>query len=140
MVKLPRSIEQKIRFIGEKVYPEEGCGIIFGGKHEADYHVREIIEVLNSAPVHRDERYSITPQQFQEAEKIMKDHNIALIGLFHSHPNHRPEPSVYDLEHALPFMLYIIVAVVGGVATGMTAWTLTENRQRFDQATIEIEN
>lgn len=138
MVKLAKDIERHIRYVVEKVFPEEGCGIILGVSQDGIHHVREIIELTNVATTHRDERYDITPQQYRQSEKTAKAKNLALLGLFHSHPNHRPEPSAYDLEHALPSFLYLIVAVMGGVSAGLTAWMLAEHRHHFDQLPIEI--
>ena len=111
---------------------------MLGLTRDGDQHVREAMELPNAAPAHRDERFAIAPEQYRKAEKAAKERNLRLIGFFHSHPNHRAEPSAYDLRQALPTFVYIIISVMGGVSGGMSAWTLAEHRDRFDQVSIEI--
>ncbi len=138
MVRMGKEIEHQIRYVGEKAFPDEGCGMILGVELDRVQIVREVIELQNSSPAHRDERFLITAQQYRQTEIAAKGRNLEVLGFFHSHPNHRPEPSAYDLEHALPSFVYIIVAVIGGVAGRMAAWTLSENRSRFDRTDIDI--
>lgn len=138
MVNIPRDIEHQLRYCSEKLYPEEACGVVLGTSHNGIMAIKEILELHNSSPVHRDERFLITPQQYQYAQGISRGKKLEILGYFLSHPNQKAEPSAYDLEHALPESLYLIIAVIGGSSAGMTGWVLSNNGRRFEQTPVQI--
>ncbi len=138
MIKIPQQIEHDIRYSCEKLYPEESCGVLIGKVLHGVHYVHHVLELHNSSPVHRDERYVITAQQYQYAVSAARERRLELLGFFLSHPNRSSEPSPFDLEHALPGSIYIIVAVVGGHSAGMTGWMLGEKKHRFDQTDLEV--
>jgi proteasome lid subunit RPN8/RPN11 len=56
---------------------------------------------------------------------------LAVLGFYHSHPDHPARPSEYDRQHAWPFYSYIIVAIAGGKPADMTSWKLDEQTETF---------
>jgi proteasome lid subunit RPN8/RPN11 len=66
------------------------------------------------------------------AERRASELGADVIGFYHSHPDHPARPSQYDLDHAWPFMSYVIVSVLAGVPGAMTSWRLREDRSVFD--------
>lgn len=138
MIRIPKHIEHEIRYHAERSYPEEGCGMLLGTSGEGIRHVHEVTHVPNAQELDRDQKFLITPDQYRRAEKIAREKHLELLGVYHSHPNHPPEPSQYDLEHALPGFAYVIVSVMGKKSENITCWTLSESRLRFDECTIQI--
>src|SRR5882762_3939124 len=89
MITLPQQIDHEIRFSCEKLFPEEACGVLMGRVLHGVHYVAHALELHNSSPVHRDERYVITPMQYQYATRIARERRLEMIGFYHSHPNRR---------------------------------------------------
>jgi proteasome lid subunit RPN8/RPN11 len=138
MVRLPNDIDRQIRFVAEKAYPEEGCGMLLGSYTEGIYYVHEIIEFLNATSLDRTQRYLITAAQYRSAERTALEKHLSIVGVFHSHPDHEPYPTPFDIEQALPHLAYLILAVNGRLSGTMTSWVLDENRLRFAHHTLEL--
>jgi proteasome lid subunit RPN8/RPN11 len=66
------------------------------------------------------------------AERRASELCVDEIWFYHSHPDLTARPSRYDLDHAWPFMSYVIVSVRAGVPDAMTSWRLREDRSAFD--------
>lgn len=112
---------------------------MLGSHEEARATVRHVSEIFNSEDVNRENRFLITPQQYLGAEKLAGEYNLSLVGFYHSHPDRSSSPSQFDLEHALPWFVYVILPVMGGMSGEMTAWRLHESRMRFDEVGVQIE-
>jgi len=139
MVKVSQGILKRICYHGEKAYPEECCGALFGTYRDGLRTVQDIREIPSAQELSRDRRFLITSVQYRLLEKLALDKGFELIGFYHSHPDHQAQPSLYDREHALPWFVYLIVSVTGQTSNGrLTAWILSENRHRFQEDTVEI--
>ena len=69
------------------------------------------------------------------SKRSPSEKSLALLGFYHSHPDHPAAPSAYDREHAFPFFHYLVCAVAGGRAGEVTAWTLSEETRRVRAGT-----
>jgi proteasome lid subunit RPN8/RPN11 len=85
----------------------------------------------------RSNRYLIAPEQLLAVDRSAREAGLEVLGFFHSHPDHPPEPSGFDREHAWPWYSYLIVAVERGRNAGQRAWRLREDRSAFDEEPIE---
>jgi proteasome lid subunit RPN8/RPN11 len=128
-----KALENDIRAEGEKAYPNECCGVIFGETGEnGDKTVRMIEPIDNSREEsEKYHRFLITPEDMLKAELKAKGLKLDVLGFYHSHPDNPAKPSDYDKEHALPFYSYIINAVDKGVSGDFTSWELTADRETF---------
>ena len=134
MINLPQLIKKQICFHAEHIYPEECCGVLLGSHREGIITVHEAVEMASSQENQRDQRYLLNPAQYEYAEKLANERHVDLIGFYHSHPDRKAAPSLYDLENALPWFIYLVVAVYHRQADDrVTGWILSENRQRFDE-------
>jgi proteasome lid subunit RPN8/RPN11 len=66
----------------------------------------------------------------------LENTGLAIIGFYHSHPDHPARPSDFDREHAWPFYSYVIVSVATGRAAGMASWVLDETTRLFRRQEI----
>ena len=58
--------------------------------------------------------------------------DLAIVGHYHSHPDHPPGPSAHDLASAFePELVWLIVAVEKGRAGEITAHRLDEKAGQF---------
>jgi proteasome lid subunit RPN8/RPN11 len=132
MLLLAKKLEQQIRDHGAKDYPNECCGAMLG--KDEDVSVREVVALfplINRRDDSPRNRFSITPQDFRDAERAAAERGLDLLGWYHSHPDHPARPSEFDREHAWPWYSYIIVSVDGGVPKDLTSWQLEDDRSKF---------
>ncbi|MEW5859499.1 MAG: M67 family metallopeptidase, partial [Cyanobacteriota bacterium] len=96
---------QAIRTHAESTYPEECCGLLLGQLAEDGKTVVEVMptenswnaeaveafqEIEGSAKLGSDkrDRYAIAPQEMLTAQKLGRDRQLDIIGIYHSHPDH----------------------------------------------------
>ena len=125
----------------EKSYPNEGCGFVFG-EDGGTRSITAYTAVPNVQEGNKKRRFEISPLDYLKAENYATEHDLKLLGVYHSHPDHPAQPSEKDLEQAVDFFSYLIVSVRKGKAKLATSWRLNE-RGRFDEELIlqpEIED
>src|SRR5262245_32723661 len=85
-----------------QAFPEEGCGLLVGEDQDGRRRVRHAAGVENGAAGDRARRYDIPAERFLEEERRARAEGLEVVGIFHSHPGHAPEPSRFDRERAWP--------------------------------------
>lgn len=138
MIRLPADVEGDIRAHTENAYPEEGAGFLLG-REAAEMRIIEVAlpQANEFEAGQRRRRYMIEPQDLLAAEQYADEHGYELLGIFHSHPDHPPEPSSYDLQWSLPWFSYLIVSVQEGEVVASRCWRLNEDRTGFVEEEIE---
>ena len=140
MIEISNELLDRIKIHGEKIYNEECCGALFGNSDDENRTILDILEFENEKEESRQNRFLITPDQYRLAEKLAKEKNLELLGFYHSHPDHPAQPSQFDIDHALPWFIYIIVSVNNAKANNLTSWILKEDRTEFDNQKIKVIN
>jgi proteasome lid subunit RPN8/RPN11 len=131
----PEALAQ-IRAHGEAAYPEEGAGFLLGDDGDGR-RVTAVVALPNMREnAARHNRYLISPADYLRAEQEADRQGLALVGVFHSHPDHPAEPSGFDLDWAQPWFSYIITSVQGGRADETRSWRLHEDRSGFIEEII----
>ncbi|GHV51781.1 Mov34/MPN/PAD-1 family protein [Synergistales bacterium] len=133
MISIPPEVTRLIESEGARAYPNECCGILLGEAGESeDRAVTEALPAHNGFEAEeRYHRFVIEPEDLRQAEKTAGERGLDVIGFYHSHPDHPAIPSGYDLEHAVPWYSYVIVAIAKGVPGDMTSWRLAPDRSKF---------
>ena len=138
MLKITNDLLAQIQSDGEKAFPEEGAGFLFGTEGE----VRNVLRLRSFSNRREDgarhNRYLITPQDYLNGELEADRLQMTLLGVFHSHPDHPNLPSEYDREWAQPFFSYVITSVEKGKAKASRSWRLLEDRSAFVEEPIDI--
>ncbi len=143
-VVLPAAIMDQIRQHAEETYPHECCGFLLGDQEDGTRLIREIRRQPNERAESRETRFLITPEQFRNAERYAKKAGLAMLGIYHSHPDHPARPSEYDRDHAWPWYSYLILSVGGGAAGGRGVggesrlWQLKDDRSGFEPHDLVI--
>jgi proteasome lid subunit RPN8/RPN11 len=137
---LNENVDRTIRSEGERGYPFEICGFLFGKlEQNGDRRVSEILPIENARESEaKHNRFEIAPQDFLKAERKAAAEGLDLLGVYHSHPDCPAYPSQFDLEWALPFYSYAIVSVIKGKADTINAFELSEDRLRFEFQGVKI--
>jgi proteasome lid subunit RPN8/RPN11 len=138
-LKIPQEILQRIHQHGEQAYPEEGAGLLLGELTGGNHQVREILPLANAreAPA-RHNRYQLSPQDYLQGEQYADSLGYAVLGVFHSHPDHPNRPSEFDRQWAWPNFSYLITSVSQGKASESRSWRLREDRASFSEELIAL--
>ena len=137
MLVISQELLSQIHTHGEQAYPEEGAGFLIGDEG----NVQNILPLDNAREDGaRHNRFLITPEDYLQAELTADKLGLSLIGVFHSHPDHPNWPSEYDREWAQPFFSYIITTVNEGKAIESRSWRLLEDRSKFEEEKIEVQD
>jgi proteasome lid subunit RPN8/RPN11 len=129
---LAPGVADAIRAHGVETYPHECCGALVG----RDGEVTSTVPLPNTTDEGPRRRFLVRPSDYQQAERAADAAGAALLGFYHSHPDHPARPSQYDLDHAWPFFSYIIVSVAAGVAEDIRSWKLRDDRSAFDEEAL----
>lgn len=152
MIKLYTHHLEAIQAHAETVYPEECCGLLLGNLSSSLKTLIEVLPTENSwgeeatdafqgversqeRKLSKRNRFSIAPKVMLEVQKNVRDRNLNIIGIYHSHPDHPAVPSEFDRAIAWQQYSYIIVSVQQGAACDLKSWTLDDNQQ-FQPETI----
>ena len=136
MLEISATFLNEIHILGEKAYPDEGVGFLFGTDNEVR-EVKVIYPVKNAREKEaRHNRYDVAPQDIIRADETAEEMGLSIIGVFHSHPDHPDEPSHFDLKWANTFFSYIITSVKNGKAVTSRSWRLKEDHSGFEEEKI----
>jgi proteasome lid subunit RPN8/RPN11 len=130
--------KREIRQHGERDYPFECCGLLIG-RFDGDGRkfVAETYAISNAREEEaKRNRFLIRPEELMRGEKYARQRGMDVVGFYHSHPDDRPVPSQYDLDHAWPTYSYIVVAVEQGRTAGLRSWEMEPDRSKFNEEEI----
>ena len=128
----------EIREHGVPDYPYECCGLLLGRFDVNGKIVSEIFPISNAREESaKRNRFLITPEELIRGERYARDHDLEVVGFYHSHPDSPAVPSQYDLEHAWPTYSYIIVSTKADRADDLFSWEQEPDRSRFNQEEIQ---
>ena len=137
MISVSYQLLTEIREHGVRDYPYECCGLLLG-RYETDAKVvRETYPISNAREESaKRNRFLIEPVELMRGERYAREHDLEVVGFYHSHPDSPAVPSQYDLEHAWPTYSYIIVKTLADDATDLFSWEQEPDRSRFNQEEI----
>lgn len=134
-VTVPGALAEAIRRHAAETYPNECCGALFGDERA----ITDVLRLPNLTSEGPRNRFLVLPDDYRAAEAHASENGVELAGFYHSHPDHPARPSKYDLDHAWPFFVYVIVSVHEGKPGDMTGWRLREDRSAFEATPLHIE-
>lgn len=122
------SILHKIETHLESAYPNEACGFILGSHAQRHRTITHLIEVENQSTENQRRRFVIDPLDYLKAERFAAKEGLALLGIYHSHPDHPAIPSVHDLEFAQPYFSYFIHSIAAGKMADSRSYRLLDGK------------
>ena len=139
MISISTDSLNQIREHGVKDYPYECCGLLLGQFTAEGKIVRQPYPISNAREESaKRNRFLIQPEELMQGERFAREHNLEVIGFYHSHPDSPAVPSQYDLEHAWPTYSYIIVSTTAERAGDLFSWEQEPDRSRFNQEEIRV--
>ena len=136
MLTIRAAADAGIRRHGRDAYPHECCGALIG----RGGLVAEALALPNATAEGPRRRFLVRPVDYRAAERRAAERGDELLGFYHSHPDGRARPSQFDLDHAWPAFAYVILAVAAGEPGPLTSWRLRDDRSRFDEEAVVIED
>lgn len=118
-----------------ETFPDECCGFFFG-REEGEERIITKTQVVNNAKEgDKRRRFEIASKDYLKAEAFAEEHQLQLLGVYHSHPNHPAIPSEHDRVAAQPYFSYIIISVKDKKFADIRSWQLNEKTQ-FEEEKI----
>ena len=117
----------------EAAYPQECCGLLSGradGAGEARAITVTAVHPSRNLAAEPLRNFEIEPALRLRLQRELRDRGDSVVGLYHSHPDGRAQPSATDLDRAWePDLAWLITAVQGGHAILTAAHVLDVGAQ-----------
>jgi proteasome lid subunit RPN8/RPN11 len=114
-------------------YPSEACGLLVGRRDAAGVEVERAVLARNRHVERAPERYELDPLDHLAAEEAALAEGLAVVGVWHSHPDHAARPSERDRAAAFEGWSYVIVAVDAAGASAVRSWRLDGERRFVEE-------
>jgi len=122
------AVKQSMTVIGERGYPYEICGFLFG-KDGNPRVVTEVFECGNLNKLKPETRYDMDPKDYMKGEALARQKGLDVLGIFHSHPDHPDKASETDRQAAWPGFSYVIMSIQKGKYASTRSWVLDDTSQ-----------
>ncbi|MCU0349171.1 MAG: M67 family metallopeptidase [Saprospiraceae bacterium] len=139
IVKLSEETVEVINADGICAFPNECCGFLYGTESASgERQITLAVPVTNSKEGDQRRRFEISPLDYLRAEQYALQNDTALLGVYHSHPNHPAIASEHDLAVAMPYFSYVIVSVMQGEIADHKSWRLQDEERVFVEEKVYI--
>lgn len=116
----------------QREYPHEACGILAGreGAVEKVYPMENISETPQTC-------YFMKPEEQLKVFKEMRNLNLELVAIYHSHINTSAYPSTRDVKLAFyPEASYLIISLARGEVSEIKSFKIRE--KKISEEELEI--
>lgn len=137
MIILEPNVRQRILNDAKHTFPDECCGFFFGTEQGEGRLVTDMLIVDNAKEGDKRRRFEISPKDYLRAEQYALDHNLTLLGVYHSHPSCPAIPSETDRLAAQPWFSYLIVSIYERGRTEFLSWRLNDDFQFEPEQILE---
>ena len=155
MITVQQEHLEQIYIHAQKTYPQECCGLLLGKMNNDNKIVVQVWETENVwnqdaaqsfqeitgtvRQFSKNNNFSIAPEAMLKAQKYAFQQQLAIIGIYHSHPDYLPIPSEFDRQIAWQQYSYLIVSVIQEKAGELRSWILNDEHQ-FTEEEIIVAN
>ena len=139
MVSLSQTRSREMERAGERAYPYECVGALFGTRGLDGLQITEVMSLDNESTEDRRRRFHVSDRDYLSCERHARDSDLDLLGFYHSHPDHPAEPSATDLRYAQPQFLYIIISIQREKYRGqMRCFVLNDDANAFRDEPMHV--
>jgi proteasome lid subunit RPN8/RPN11 len=114
-------------------YPNECCGTMLGFDEAGAKRVTRARALENVFQGPQATRYEVRPLDLMEAENLARREGLALIGIYHSHPDCEPYFSETDLKNSCPWYSFLILSIRKGKFHEAKVWLPDLEQTRAEQ-------
>lgn len=141
-IHLPVSVLEAMAAHARESYPEECCGLLIALPDPEDASAPRSILAVESAsnefPGERKRRFLVSPEELRTAERRLDRTGRAVVGFYHSHPDHPGRPSRFDQENAWPWYTYVVLGVDSTAVRESRAFELDPDLQEFREVPVTV--
>ena len=105
-------------------YPREACGLLLGRAGPEGTRVLHVRRARNRNVERARDRFELDPLDHLAAEDEARDLGLAVVGVWHSHPDRPPRPSEADRAGAWSGWSHLIVAVDARASCSVRSWRI----------------
>lgn len=117
-------------------WPRECCGFLVGWPGRT-LRVQRAVRLVNRRNDLSHESYEIDPLDWLRVERSL-DPSLAVVGVYHSHPDGPCRPSASDREQAQPGLSYLIVTSHEDRCGAMRSWGMDEHGMLREESLEEV--
>ncbi len=111
MIHLPPQILNRLEDETFAGLPEEVCGLLVGVTSGTDVFIDNFLLMRNVSPT-PDLAFEIDPESLLQMQKLLREQQVDIVGVYHSHPTGNIKPSQSDLDQAnIPGWVWLIGAI-----------------------------
>jgi proteasome lid subunit RPN8/RPN11 len=103
-------------------YPNECCGAMLGKIDGEQKEVLAAMRLENSSAGSQAARYELRQQDLLAADEEARRQGMALIGIYHSHPDCDAYFSDTDLKNSCPWYSFIVLSIQNGEFHHANSW------------------
>lgn len=138
MINVNREAWQVIVNHLQAAYPKEGCGLLLGQDGER----REVTMALPSGNAYegdQKDRFLLDPKVQIQAMKLEREQGLAVLGVFHSHPDEGAYFSNTDRENTWSYYSNIVVSVRKGEFADAACFRVNDERSEVYPEELSFE-
>jgi len=138
MIHVPQGLLADIHAQAEHAYPKECCGLLVGrAQPGGTVAIVRAVASPNTASGDTQDTFEIDPQVRFDLMRDLGRGPDEIVGHYHSHPDHPPEPSQTDMDMAFePDFVWLITKVDTSSAGPTRAWRLNRETRSVQPLTL----
>ncbi|MDP3786809.1 MAG: M67 family metallopeptidase [Candidatus Omnitrophota bacterium] len=132
MIFIKKNLVEKIIAHSRKEFPNEACGILVGkdGKAEKVYEMANVDKSPSS--------YLMEPKEQLKIMKEIRNSELEMVGIYHSHVASEAYPSSHDVELAFyPEASYVIISLKDKRNPRIRSFKIVDGRITEEEVKIE---
>lgn len=124
MIRIRKELVARLTELARRAPEKECCGLLAG----RDGAITEFFPATNAAANPAIE-YEIAPEELFRYMREIRAAGLTMLGIYHSHPNGKNEPSIRDIERSYyPDAAYFIIAPQADAPRHVRAFSIREGR------------
>jgi proteasome lid subunit RPN8/RPN11 len=138
------STNRSIIIKGEEGHPHEVCGYLIG-KHKKGrknsgmddiFIITDFMVCENINSDRPDIRFEISPKDHMAATKQAEKQKLDVVGVYHSHPNHKAYASPTDNDYAVERTIYLIYSIFDSKFKDLKAYILNQVTNKLESTKV----
>jgi len=133
MIEIPKDIHDDLIAHVREGFPLEVCGIL-GGTGET---VSAIYRMTNTDA--SNEHFMMDPKEKFTVVKDLRAKGLAMLAIYHSHPDTPARPSEEDIKLALtPDVSYVIISLADAVAPSIKSYKISSGNVQIEKIEVIV--
>ena len=124
----------------QSVYPNECCGAMLGSVEDGRKLVRRAMPLENAYAGPQQSRYELRPEDLLAADRQARQHQMDLVGIYHSHPDCGAYFSETDLKNSCPWYSFVVLSVREGKFDDARSFLPNEDQTAADTEELSYEH